>query len=187
MGYTGAHKEKGLSTKEFLKQELDWERKRILECVFVNPGEAYMACMDETTGKIYGEVVLISYNHNDYFNVTYKTIPENMGPFYCNCPEKILKQLNEPENDCAREWRKKCRVKIKKAQAQKVKDGDIIKFEKPIEFTNGDKLDTFQVIKTGKTGRKVRFKAVYEQNGEHIIFNNLYRITNLKEREYQIL
>ena len=108
-------KEKGLSTKEFLKQELDWERKRILECVFVNPGRLIWPAWMKQPGKIYSEVVLISYNHNDYFNVTYKNYTRKHGAlFIAIALKKILKQLNEPENDCAREWRKKCRAKIKK-------------------------------------------------------------------------
>jgi hypothetical protein len=54
------------------------------------------------------ELFLIEQSDGEY---GYKPISEDMGPYYYNCPEKVIKAAGEcsPERKTASDWRIKCR------------------------------------------------------------------------------
>jgi hypothetical protein len=65
----------------------------------------------EFTNKILGETkvmgtVVLTENKNGEFG--YKIMDEDMGPFYYDCPPKILKLLSPTDCKQASEWRQKC-------------------------------------------------------------------------------
>ena len=186
MGWTGTHKPKEVSVKEFFKEEFGGENGQVID-VAVNLKEAYIAYENLTTGEVIGIVCLIRYYPKDYFNLMYKDMTENMGPFYYGCPEKILNLLTEPKSEEAKEWRRKCREKLEnKKRNKKVKEGSVIKLDEPLEFSNGEKVDTFILSKVNK---KTRFHGARKDaygNWEKNPYS-LYRITKWKERDFEVL
>lgn len=68
----------------------------------------------ESERKIWGEVILTSTNARDYFNFSYKSMSEDMGPRETNCPASILSLLSETDSEWALDWRKACRESIRK-------------------------------------------------------------------------
>ena len=185
MGWTGTHKESGESVKEFFEKEFNWKDGQVLDCAVVNLREAYLAYKNHNTGQIIAFVCLLNYYPNDYYNFHYKDMSENMGPYVYNCPARILDQLSEPApNEWAREWREKCRARLER-KTNKAKTGNIIKFPTPLEFTNGDKIDTFQVTKVGK---KTLFRAVFrDNNGNSIPGTMNYKIPGWTTRDYEVI
>ena len=59
--------------------------------------------------KVYAEICLTSYNKDGYFMI--KSMTENSGPYYYDCPKRILDRLDPPTTDYSREWRMKCAEK----------------------------------------------------------------------------
>ncbi|WP_196769057.1 DUF6927 domain-containing protein [Neomoorella thermoacetica] len=111
--------------------------------------EAYLAVeTGDASGpkEVFAVVCLLSYRPKDYFNFGYKDMSEDMGPYYYNCPERILKLLTPTENKLALEWREKCweRIRAKKARP-KLREGMIIQFVEPLQFSNGVKENIFKL------------------------------------------
>ncbi len=147
-------RKKELLSGSFLKKNLATRIKKqgfttkVLECAATFT-EAYLAIeVGDASGpkEVFAVVCLLSYRPKDYFNFGYKDMSEDMGPYYYNCPEHILKLLTPTENKLALEWREKCweRIRAKKARP-KLREGMIIKFAEPIEFTSGIKESVFQI------------------------------------------
>jgi hypothetical protein len=63
-----------------------------------------------------------------------KPISEDMGPAEDCCPVRILDLLTEPSNDCAHDWRERCRARIARGRPRR---GQKVTFERPIGFTDG--------------------------------------------------
>ena len=116
MGWTFFHREPGLKTLDVFKKEFG---AGVLDGSS-NGGQFYMVYQAKE-GKL-AIVCLIQYRRFDTFNFGYKDMSEDMGPFYYNCPERILKQLDPleklwlpnswPYNE-AKKWREKCWENIK--------------------------------------------------------------------------
>lgn len=150
MGWTYTHKPQGQTIRDFLESEL-WssDKFKVLECTVVKMKTAYLAIETTRDNKreVFAAVCLLNYAPKDYHNFGYKDMDESMGPCEAECPEKILNLLTPAESKWAIEWRERCRQNI--ARAKEVKDrlkpGTVIKFEKPLTFTNGWELDVFTV------------------------------------------
>lgn len=65
---------------------------------------------------VWAAVFLTQIDSKDYFNFYYKDLSEDMGPYECDCPVSILNLLSSTDNECALEWREKCR---KRAEQKK--------------------------------------------------------------------
>lgn len=81
-------------------------------------GSVYYAAIrrtDKQSGesRIFGCVCLTSVDSNDYFNFSYKSMSEDMGPNESKCPLSILSLLSPTESEWALEWRKRCRENAK--------------------------------------------------------------------------
>ena len=75
-------------------------------------------------------VFLTVVNNKDYYNFSYKDMDESYGPFYYDCPESILKLVSPTTNECALEWREKCREHNRKRKLlKKLPVGTVIEFE----------------------------------------------------------
>ena len=72
-------------------------------------GEAYVAFSNDRLtdpNAIHCAVVKIVCNTST--EIGFKVMDESMGPFYYNCPKKILKMLSPTEYENAIEWREEC-------------------------------------------------------------------------------
>jgi hypothetical protein len=84
--------------------------------------------------------------------------------------------LTPTDSQWANEWRQRCLDNANRQNSKpKVDNGQWIKFNQPIHFTNGQDLDTFQLR---KDGRKTFFTSVA---------GGLYRITNWKDMDFQLV
>ena len=151
MGWTFTHKEPTETTLDFFKRE--FSGTEILDCATYGWSEAYLAC--KSRERVFAIVCKLQRKPQEEYNFGYKDINEEMGPYYFNCPERILRLLSPTKNEYAKNWRLKCLERIEKRKAKpKLNDGDIVRFYKPIEFRGGEKRDAFRVR---IFGRKIRF------------------------------
>lgn len=179
MGWTWFNKSSDISAAEWFKDlynlEGNGERYEVLDVAIVRLRTLYAAVKIKETGEVWAAVYLLGYAPNDYYNFGYKDMDETMGPNESECPERILKLLTPTDSKWANEWRERCWQNIKRRKSKpKVQDRSRIKFTEPLRFTDGAVLDEFTVHMVGK---KVRF----------ISGGGLYRITNWREREFQIV
>lgn len=102
-------------------------------------GSVYYAAVqttDKNTGskEVFAVVCLTSTRWDGGFNFGYKGMTEDMGPCEDDCPKGILDILTDTESKYAKEWRERCRAKLrdKKQSCQSlssVKIGEVIEFE----------------------------------------------------------
>lgn len=156
MGWIFTHKPQKMTVREFFEKEFNYEKDngrygRVIDCAaYLNV--AYLAYEigkvgDPDSKEIIAIICLLSYRPKDYYNFGYKDIGESMGPYYYDCPERILKLLTPTSDPTANEWRQECwrRVRARKARPR-LRKGMVIKFEKKIIFQNGVQEDTFRVL-----------------------------------------
>lgn len=115
MGWTGVFINKNVTPRKAIEDEI----KRILRKEFellkiVGKGSTYYcAIKDKTYNEVFGMVIptSVSTKHCPYYQyeLIYKTIGEQSGPFYYDCPKSILNLLSPTEDDEANKWRAKCR------------------------------------------------------------------------------
>lgn len=93
-------------------------RSEIIDSAIRN-GTVYLAVRYTDTEndieEVYGVVILTHYNKGLF---TTKSMSENMGPVYYDCPVHILERLSPTENEHAKTWRDMCR----KVREKKNKD-----------------------------------------------------------------
>lgn len=190
MGYTSTHREPG-------EKDLDWFRREF----GLNDPEKNGELLDGATcrnvfygawrlgeshgdeaGQVIALVVLIqrtrsdSTTDNGWFNFTYKDLTDSMGPCEDRCPARILAMLTPTTNEYANAWRDRCRANLAaRATRPKVSGGDVVRFATPMEFSNGDKLDTF--VYTGKGSRFRSYPGGYCH----------YRITSWRDLKYEVV
>jgi len=108
----------------------------------------------------------------------YKEMSEDMHPYYYDCPESILKILSPTDCERCNQWRKNCREKAKQTSLDnkkrlQVENGDIVIFEKPVRFSNGDEIQKFFVAckKKGIFTKEINAYANYRIRGwKHLNF-----------------
>jgi hypothetical protein len=189
MGWTTTRCEPN-QAKKFLKQEFESENEHgswlVLDQAQVgNVHYLKMSHLDKKTNKtdIFVMVVLTNWNNEDYwFNFGYKEMEDCTGPFYYNCPLRLLEGLTE-SNETGMAWRQKVREYHARRRA-KPKVGQRIKFAKPLKFNFGGGLGwreygTFDVIKYKKSG------IAYRPVGDNAYLT--CRITKIEDREFEIV
>lgn len=156
------------------KQFLDEEFKEGLVASAMHGKNEYYAAYRSKNGDVFGMVVILDRKKGEF---GWKSMDESMGPYYNNCPAKILDLLTAPTNEYALAWRNRCRANLtQKKTATTLKNGDVVKFEQPLSFGPYGTEQTFTVCKSGKT---VRFQM--EKNGM------MCRITHWQTRPFTIL
>jgi len=148
MGWTGTHRPKGQTLREFFVNEGILSEDRIVDFAVKHRTTAYIAYRMPDTEKVHAVVILIRYSR-DYFNTTYKDMTEGMGPAESECPERILDALDPIDEGYAVEWRERCRRNI--AVRRSVKKGSVVRFVKPIEFSNGISMQSLVYSGKGNT------------------------------------
>jgi hypothetical protein len=68
-----------------------------------------------------------------------KPVSEDMGPVENGCPARILDLLTAPSNERARDWRRRCRIRL---AHQMPRPGETVIFSTPIQFTNESEHQT---------------------------------------------
>lgn len=165
MGWTFTNKPNGMSFKDFFSDQFIYKNPKFGEVqdVAVKDFVAYIAIKREWGAvkdhPMFGQIHIDMHEvfaivcpirmRSDYYNIGYKDMSEDMGPFYYDCPERILKQLTPTGYQYAIEWRNKCWEKInKRKNTPRLSKDTIIKLNRPVKFRNGCSLDTFKVIST---------------------------------------
>lgn len=161
MGWTFTHRPSWKSVKELLTERVNCEnehrRWKLLDCAIVKMKTAYMAVeivdrndqgeLDLSTRRVVAFVYLLQYAPKDQHNTGYKDMDETMAPYECDCPERILNQLTETQNEDAKTWRGLCWKKIQERRERiRPKAGDVVRAGQPIRFSDGVIRQRFQVM-----------------------------------------
>ena len=102
-------------------------------------------------------------------------LSESMGPYEANCPQTILDLLTATENEHALDWRRRCADNLKR-RARRLDDGDRVKVETPLTFTDGHVGQEFIVE---KRGRKLSFRDPDT--------HSRYRISRFMDLQWQVV
>lgn len=103
---------------------------RVLASTLVRFREYYAAVevVIHATGEriVYADMTIVERRDGKVWT---KSMSEDMGPCYHNCPARILDLLTETKDETAKEWREKCRyAAVRHAQTAKLKVGDKVTF-----------------------------------------------------------
>ena len=96
---------------------------------------------------VFALICLLSYRPRDHFNFGYKDMDESMGPFECDCPERILDLLTDTDYESAGRWRKRCRENLAKEKAIKgLQPGMVIELGTELTCTDGRKMKRLMLV-----------------------------------------
>lgn len=142
MGWTGLHREKGLTNREFFEREfpntLTVHGKVVADATVKGVYYAAVKGTADDPDKVWALVVLTRRAPRSYYNFLYKELDEDMGPGDAFAPAKVLDALTPTDNEWALAWREACRANLARAEKFKtVRVGDVVTFERPIEFADG--------------------------------------------------
>lgn len=138
MGTTCSHKPANITATDFIIQNhLTWdshdketgEKHTVLATALVNMREFYAAIEHikvDGTREVWCAVCKVSYYPKDYYGFCVKAMSEFEGPYYHNCPEKILKLLTPTDSEWANAWREKCWANVNFKKVVK-KVGDVVR------------------------------------------------------------
>lgn len=177
MGWDGRYICYG-ETVDFAKEVLDrytWSGNKAIKVVRGKRqyGETpYYVAVQKDDGSVWAGVCLTQRRGDE---AMFKTMGEDEGPYYADAVAgKILPLLTATDNAFANEWREKVAQAVVAEKAKpKVKAGDVLKFEKPMNFTYGGEQDTLIWVE-----RNV-FEGFYS--------NRKFKIPNWKLREFKVL
>jgi hypothetical protein len=120
MGTLCSHKPKHIKATDFLiNNHLNWsshdaetgEKHTVLATALVGMREFYAAVehvKPDGSREVWAAVLKVSWFPKDYYGFCVKSMSEHDGPYYHNCPEKILKLLTPIDSENAQAWRAKC-------------------------------------------------------------------------------
>ena len=133
----------------------------------------------DDTGYVICFVYMISKGCEDY-NFGYKDMTELAGPTIDHCPASVRNLLSpfsqkysESDGNYAVDWRQRCRARLTRKNPKALAVGDVVCFERDLEFTSGFTLKAFTNVTVTKVKRRRRsvyaFKApnggLYRFNG----------------------
>lgn len=156
----------GSTMKIECDKRLTWEdsngKRRVLRSALVAMREYYAAVehvAPDGTRTVWAAMFVVALSRTRYeVSWGYKDMDESCGPYYFNCPAAILDLLTDPCNEAAANWRKECRAVIARRDRLKaLKPGVRILLDTPMKFTNGDVLDSLDIVK-GWRGRGIGFE-----------------------------
>lgn len=158
--------------------ECQWNNENFQIIDFSRVGNTlYMAIEHIPKGNVFAMVVRISFEGRLFY---WKDMEESMGPYYHDCPLRILKKLSPTDNTYALEWRKRCWEHHKnKKLKEPFRHGDILEFPYEIEFMDGYVAKKMILV---KHGRATVF-APYDENRRYTTLFGAYRIRRWKSYE----
>lgn len=192
MGWTGMQKPDDVAG--WMKRQLTWEsserKNECLDVAIVQRETAYAAVKTtyaDGTTRIWAAVFKLEFlpRSSSFETFRYKDMSEDSGPFEDTCPARILNRLTPTDSQYANEWRERCRARLARREANKVSDGDCIRFERAVGFTVNSRpgrieRDTFRVV---VQGRRVSFMAVDEDGRDDFTCS----IPNWRDRSFRKL
>ena len=105
--------------------------KQLMRCVKADNEKGYeRVAIPESEQKVHGVVMLTQVDMSDYYNIAYKDISEDMGPYESKCPVSIIKALSPTTNENALAWRQRCLDYAKTKDVRNLPVGTVIEFEK---------------------------------------------------------
>lgn len=128
MGTTCTNKPAGMSMKDFFIDHgvLRWgdhlpHAYRVLASHYKMP--VFYAAVEQVhketaERRVWAAVIKVTHTRGDY-GFCYKDMDESEGPYYHDCPAKILDLLTPTDSEYANEWRAKCRESLTKADERK--------------------------------------------------------------------
>lgn len=171
MGAVQYHRPKGQTDREHLQSELFTDTKFTIIDSVTKGTTFYGAVHDGLTDEVWALIVL-QQRLRGHYNYSRKVMDETVGPYYYDCPDRILDLLTPTENECARAWRMACRTRnAQRAARPKIKAGDTVRFADRFAFGDGHEGDTFVFI-SGST-----FRAAGSINR--------YRIPRWRDRSFE--
>ena len=166
MGTTCSHKPANVKATDFLIDNyLTWDshdketggKHTVLATALIGMREFYAAVEHvkaDGTREVWAAVLKVNWYPRDHYNCCVKTMSEFEGPYYHNCPEKILKLLTPTDSEWANTWREKCWANVnRKKVARKV--GDVVRL-----YGNDYKLECY-IGRRGFYARHVETGTVY--------------------------
>lgn len=94
--------------KEFLIKEFTCDDPKynttVIDCSVKN-NEAYLAVHDHIRQETTAYVILLSFRNNE---IGFKDMHESEGPYYFNCPKRIIKKLSSTNDVTSLAWRSAC-------------------------------------------------------------------------------
>lgn len=203
MGWSETYKPRGQSLKDFFKDEFSWgdhPDAGLVDLATAGWNLAY-AAVKHPMGYVFAATIQIRYLRNAYYNIAYRIDDESQGPNHRTCPQRILDQLTPDEEVISqhgwdpagywKDWRDACRANLEAKQIRpKVRDGDIIRFEHPLTFTDGSQGDTFVLRRqrTYRGGTSTHFRGTMtDAQGNIREGYGRYRITRWRERSYRVI
>jgi len=131
----------------------------------------YAAIKDNDTDEVFALITLTQRRGAELFR---KELGENDGPMYFGANAKVLDLLTPTDKEFANAWRDNCRnAALTKTTTRKVTNGDLIEFDDPITFRNGNE---FKVLKFEGYSR---FRDPATNQG--------YHVTNWRNMKYKVL
>lgn len=103
--------------------------KQIQRSVIGEDGKYNRVDIPEAEQETFGMVMLTKTDMKDYYNIYYKDISEDMGPYESKCPVSIIKLLSPTTNEYAMAWRQRCLDNAKTKDVKNLPVGTIIEFE----------------------------------------------------------
>jgi LAS superfamily LD-carboxypeptidase LdcB len=151
MGWTTTNKPYKMKIIDFIEQELfsNIEDKKKYEIIdrASSKKAVFFAVKNKQTGKVSAEIILVNFKpKGGFYNISYKEMSENCGPYYPCMKKSLLKKLTETDSEYAKEWRKKSYDEIEKKSKLKAKINDIVKVQGTYRLPNGKKTKFLQVI-----------------------------------------
>lgn len=153
MGWTSTTLPWGMKVKDYFvdmfEGDTDKVTRKVLDSSLIKFHTWYAALeiTDKETGArdVIALVVLVHWNENNAYPLSYKEMSEDSGPGMCECPEKILKLLTPTTSQYAIGWRKACWDRINSIKSKpRLKKGHYLVLDHPLTFKGGD---TCQVLK----------------------------------------
>lgn len=143
MGWTFTRREKGISTKDWFAKEFNGGGFEVLDvaCGTLNPTNVYIA-MKLPDGKVTAIACLTKRVPKDYYsNYGWKDMSENMGPYICDCPQRIMDLLSPlDELDVvgdAGAWRERvAEFRTKFDNKLRLRDGMLVNLPYELNFSN---------------------------------------------------
>jgi Domain of unknown function (DUF6927) len=173
MGWTYTFRPRGMTDLEFFTRQ--WGEKfsskikatasknGVFYAVYETDAEKSPELVPDANGKVrVALVVLTKRAPKSEYNFGWKDMDEFSGPYYYECPARLLDMLSPFRLEAAfaaagkwgsgmrsaSGWRHACRANAAKQKNRlKLKDGMKVKLPKPLTFADGAVLDTFTVRK----------------------------------------
>lgn len=109
VGWTAGRIEEPISARAVIAFDLGEDFVERVLATAVRGSVVYAAVRSVDSSDVFGLVVLTE-RESDFLYT--KAVAEDMGPAEEGCPARILDLLTEPCNERAREWRRRCRVRL---------------------------------------------------------------------------